>query len=141
MDEEQPVRIVFLLDFRQVRIVAAPVSLLKFVLEVITLAYVRSTVRHNSPEFIHALTNASGTRSTAVKSWLKSGNARIRRPLRSVVTADGQIRLANACTNPDLFWALKGGGGGSFAVVSKVTAYLLSTKGCAESTRAKYRRL
>jgi FAD/FMN-containing dehydrogenase len=37
-----------------------------------------------------------------------------------VVTADGQIRIANACTNPDLFWALKGGGGGSFGVVSKM---------------------
>ena len=41
-----------------------------------------------------------------------------------VVTADGQIRIANACTNPDLFWALKGGGGGSFGVVSKVTLRL-----------------
>ena len=38
-----------------------------------------------------------------------------------VVTADGQIRMANACTNPDLFWALKGGGGGTFGVVSKMT--------------------
>jgi len=38
-----------------------------------------------------------------------------------VVTADGKIRIANAGTNPDLFWALKGGGGGSFGVVSKVT--------------------
>jgi len=38
-----------------------------------------------------------------------------------VVTADGQIRVANACTNPDLFWALKGGGGGSYGVVSKLT--------------------
>jgi hypothetical protein len=38
-----------------------------------------------------------------------------------VVTADGKIRIANACTNPDLFWALKGGGGGCFGVVSKVT--------------------
>jgi hypothetical protein len=28
-----------------------------------------------------------------------------------VVTADGKVRIANACTNPDLFWALKGGGG------------------------------
>jgi FAD/FMN-containing dehydrogenase len=28
-----------------------------------------------------------------------------------VVTADGQIRIANAWTNPDLFWALKGGVG------------------------------
>ena len=38
-----------------------------------------------------------------------------------VVTADGAIRVANACTNADLFWALKGGGGGSFGVVSKLT--------------------
>jgi hypothetical protein len=38
-----------------------------------------------------------------------------------VVTADGRIRVANACTNPDLFWALKGGGGGTFGVVSKMT--------------------
>ena len=37
------------------------------------------------------------------------------------MTADGEIRIANACTNPDLFWALKGGGGGSFGVVSKLT--------------------
>jgi FAD/FMN-containing dehydrogenase len=38
-----------------------------------------------------------------------------------VVTADGKIRIANACSNPDLFWALKGGGGGSFGVVTKLT--------------------
>jgi FAD/FMN-containing dehydrogenase len=38
-----------------------------------------------------------------------------------VVTADGKIRLANACTNPDLFWALKGGGGGTYGVMSKLT--------------------
>ena len=38
-----------------------------------------------------------------------------------VVTADGAIRIANACTNPDLFWALKGGGGGSFGVVTRLT--------------------
>ncbi|MGH8013810.1 MAG: FAD-dependent oxidoreductase [Candidatus Binataceae bacterium] len=41
-----------------------------------------------------------------------------------VVTADSQIRIANACANPDLFWALKGGGGGTFGVVSKVTLRL-----------------
>src|SRR5262244_1229444 len=41
-----------------------------------------------------------------------------------VVTADGQIRVANACTHPDLFWALKGGGGGSFGVVSRLTLRL-----------------
>jgi hypothetical protein len=38
-----------------------------------------------------------------------------------VVTADGTVRIANACTNPDLFWALKGGGGGTFGVVTRVT--------------------
>lgn len=38
-----------------------------------------------------------------------------------VVTADGKVRIANACTNSDLFWALKGGGGGTFGAVSKVT--------------------
>jgi FAD/FMN-containing dehydrogenase len=38
-----------------------------------------------------------------------------------IVTADGVTRIANACTNPDLFWALKGGGGGSFGVVTKLT--------------------
>jgi len=38
-----------------------------------------------------------------------------------VVTADGQIRVANSCGNPDLFWALKGGGGGSFGVVTRMT--------------------
>jgi FAD/FMN-containing dehydrogenase len=38
-----------------------------------------------------------------------------------VVTADGVTRIANACTNPDLFWALKGGGGGSFGVVTRLT--------------------
>ena len=38
-----------------------------------------------------------------------------------VVTADGAVRNANAFTNPDLFWALKGGGGGSFGVVTRLT--------------------
>jgi FAD/FMN-containing dehydrogenase len=38
-----------------------------------------------------------------------------------VVSADGKVRIANACTNSDLFWALKGGGGGTFGVVSRLT--------------------
>src|SRR4029450_619803 len=38
-----------------------------------------------------------------------------------VVTADGVVRIANACTNPELFWGLKGGGGGSLGVVTKLT--------------------
>lgn len=38
-----------------------------------------------------------------------------------VVTADGAVRVVNARRHPDLFWALKGGGGGSFGVVTRVT--------------------
>lgn len=38
-----------------------------------------------------------------------------------VVTADGDIRIANPCNDPDLFWSLQGGGGGTFGVVTKVT--------------------
>ena len=38
-----------------------------------------------------------------------------------IVTADGVARIVNACTNPDLFWALKGGGGGSWGVVTRLT--------------------
>jgi FAD/FMN-containing dehydrogenase len=38
-----------------------------------------------------------------------------------VVTADGATRIANPVRNRDLFWALKGGGGGSFGVVTRLT--------------------
>jgi len=38
-----------------------------------------------------------------------------------VVTADGHVRVVNACNDPELFWALKGGGGGTFGVVTRVT--------------------
>ncbi|CRG82838.1 hypothetical protein PISL3812_00184 [Talaromyces islandicus] len=34
-----------------------------------------------------------------------------------VVTADGKFRTINQCNDPDLFWAMRGGGGGSFAVL------------------------
>jgi FAD/FMN-containing dehydrogenase len=38
-----------------------------------------------------------------------------------IVTADGAARIANACTHADLFWAIKGGGGGSFGVITRLT--------------------
>ena len=38
-----------------------------------------------------------------------------------VVTADGQVRVVNAAQEPDLFWALKGGGGGTFGVITRLT--------------------
>lgn len=38
-----------------------------------------------------------------------------------VLTPDGEFRIANACQNQDLFWALRGGGGGTFGVVIQAT--------------------
>jgi FAD/FMN-containing dehydrogenase len=38
-----------------------------------------------------------------------------------IVTADGQVRIANAYQHADLFWALKGGGGGSLGVITRLT--------------------
>jgi FAD/FMN-containing dehydrogenase len=35
-----------------------------------------------------------------------------------IVTADGKLRTANATTNPDLYWACRGGGGGNFGIVT-----------------------
>ncbi|KAJ7302250.1 isoamyl alcohol oxidase [Mycena albidolilacea] len=38
-----------------------------------------------------------------------------------IVTPDGKYRVANSFTNPDLFWALRGGGGSTFGVVLEST--------------------
>ncbi|WP_274425191.1 FAD-dependent oxidoreductase [Chelativorans sp. YIM 93263] len=38
-----------------------------------------------------------------------------------IVTSDGKVLVANRCTHPDLFWAIKGGGGGTFGVVTRMT--------------------
>ncbi|KAJ6480986.1 FAD-binding domain-containing protein [Mycena sanguinolenta] len=38
-----------------------------------------------------------------------------------IVTPDGVLRTANTCQNADLFWALRGGGGGTFGVVIEST--------------------
>jgi FAD/FMN-containing dehydrogenase len=38
-----------------------------------------------------------------------------------VVTADGAVLTVNEHVHPELFWALKGGGGGSFGVVTRLT--------------------
>jgi len=38
-----------------------------------------------------------------------------------IVTADGNVLIVNANSNPDLFWALKGGGGGTFGIVTRFT--------------------
>ena len=38
-----------------------------------------------------------------------------------IVTADGKVHVVNHAQEPDLFWALKGGGGGTFGVVTRLT--------------------
>ncbi len=38
-----------------------------------------------------------------------------------IVTADGKLRTVNAAQDADLFWGLKGGGGGSLGAITKVT--------------------
>ncbi len=37
-----------------------------------------------------------------------------------IVTADGKLRRVNRCQDPELFWGIKGGGGGSLGVVTKL---------------------
>ncbi|UQC87185.1 isoamyl alcohol oxidase [Colletotrichum lupini] len=38
-----------------------------------------------------------------------------------IVTPDGELRIANRVCNQDLFWAIRGGGGGTFGVVVEAT--------------------
>ena len=38
-----------------------------------------------------------------------------------VVTADGKVRVTNASQEPELFFALRGGGGGTFGIVTRLT--------------------
>jgi FAD/FMN-containing dehydrogenase len=38
-----------------------------------------------------------------------------------IVTADGVTRVVNDAREPDLFWALKGGGGGTFGIITRLT--------------------
>ena len=64
----------------------------------------------------------------------------------TIVTADGDHLIANPYRNKDLFWALRGGGGGTWGVVTSVTykthpstpysaAFLLANSTNADSTQ------
>ncbi|KAL3481064.1 FAD-binding domain-containing protein [Aspergillus californicus] len=81
----------------------------------------------------HGLNIISGTASSVgcTGGFLLGGGTGLLGPLRGmgsdnalefrVVTADGSIVTANHIQNSDLFWALRGGGGGTFGVVVEVT--------------------
>lgn len=67
----------------------------------------------------------------ATGGWLMGGGHSVLSPVFGlgidrvlqfrVVTPDGVPRIANAFSNPDLFWALRGGGGSTFGVVIEAT--------------------
>ncbi|TLD35383.1 FAD-binding domain-containing protein [Venturia nashicola] len=38
-----------------------------------------------------------------------------------IITPTGQLIIANSNSNPDLYWALRGGGGATFGIVTKLT--------------------
>lgn len=38
-----------------------------------------------------------------------------------IVTADGQLQTISECSNPDLFFAVRGGGGGTWGIATSVT--------------------
>ncbi|KAJ7615845.1 hypothetical protein FB45DRAFT_934776 [Roridomyces roridus] len=77
----------------------------------------------------HNVTVVGGSDRTvgAVGGWLQGGGhgvlsntmgMGVDRVLEyKVVTPDGKLRIANECQNEDLFFALRGGGGGTFGVV------------------------
>ena len=50
-----------------------------------------------------------------------------------VVTADAEVVMADACSHPDLFWALRGGGGGCAAPSLRASRPLLSVACAAQS--------
>jgi len=45
-----------------------------------------------------------------------------------IVTADGELRRITADSEPDLFWALRGGGKGNFAVITALEFTLFPVK-------------
>ena len=65
---------------------------------------------------------AGHVQSGGFGSWSKRyGTAAAGLLEAEIVTAEGKVRIANECTNPDLFWGIKGGGGGSLGVITRLT--------------------
>ena len=67
---------------------------------------------------------------SAAGGWLQGGGIALNSRLYGlgvdnvvdfrVVLTDGSIVIANECTNSELFWALRGGGGGTYGVVTHI---------------------
>ncbi|GJE99668.1 FAD-binding domain-containing protein [Phanerochaete sordida] len=74
---------------------------------------------------------APGASVGAAGGWVQGGGHSILSPQyglgvdnvleMSIVTSDGKYHVVNAYQEPDLFWALRGGGGGTWGVVVSVT--------------------
>lgn len=72
-----------------------------------------------------------GTSIGVSGGWVQAGGHTVLSPVYGlgidrvvqykVVTPDGVFRTANVCQNADLFWALRGGGGGTFGIVTEAT--------------------
>ncbi|KAH7335064.1 FAD-binding domain-containing protein [Rhizoctonia solani] len=85
----------------------------------------------------HNLTFIGGSSTTvgAAGGWVQGGGHSVLSNIYGlgadrvlqfkVVTPDGRARVANACQNQDLFWALRGGGGGTFGVVLEATSEVI----------------
>lgn len=71
-----------------------------------------------------------GKTVSAAGGWLQGGGLSAMSPTYGlgidnvlqfeVILANGTAVIADECSHPDLFWALRGGGGGTFAVVTAV---------------------
>ena len=77
MDDEEPVRIVFPLDFQKPRIVTAPIRLMPVLLEVVALADVCAAIRSHCAKVFDAFVDALRSFAALLYRGLVSGNSRI----------------------------------------------------------------
>ncbi|GJE86543.1 FAD-binding domain-containing protein [Phanerochaete sordida] len=79
----------------------------------------------------HSVTAIGGYHKTVATGYFLGGGHSILSPVYGlgvdrvvqikVVTPDGHLRTASECQDSDLFWALRGGGGSAFGVVTELT--------------------